>query len=58
VLWLDGHYLPGPTILSLAGRALQQIDISAIAQPIVDELVAQVQCTVHVGVATATRSST
>jgi DNA-binding IclR family transcriptional regulator len=46
-----GQYLPGPTILSLAGRALQQIDISAIAQPIVDELVAQVQCTVHVGVA-------
>jgi DNA-binding IclR family transcriptional regulator len=47
----DGQYLPGPTILSLAGRALQQIDISAIAQPIVDELVAQVHCTVHVGVA-------
>ena len=47
----DGTYLPGPTILSLAGRALQRIDISAIAQPIVDELVSQVQCTVHVGVA-------
>lgn len=49
----DGQYLPGPTVLSLAGRALQQIDISAIAQPIVDELVARVQCTVHVGVANA-----
>jgi DNA-binding IclR family transcriptional regulator len=47
----DGTYLPGPMVLSLAGRALQRIDISAIAQPIVDELVAQVQCTVHVGVA-------
>ena len=47
----DGTYLPGPTILSLAGRALQRIDISAIAQPVVDELVAQVQCTVHLGVA-------
>ncbi|HLU55914.1 MAG TPA: IclR family transcriptional regulator [Pseudonocardia sp.] len=47
----DGTYLPGPMVLSLAGRALQRIDISAIAQPIVDELVARVQCTVHVGVA-------
>jgi DNA-binding IclR family transcriptional regulator len=47
----DGTYLPGPMILSLAGRALQRIDISAIAQPIVDELVAKVHCTVHVGVA-------
>ncbi|WP_345710816.1 IclR family transcriptional regulator [Kineococcus glutinatus] len=47
----DGSYLPGPKVLSLAGRALQRIDISAIAQPFVDELVARVRCTVHVGVA-------
>ena len=46
----DGSYLPGPKILSLAGRALQRIDISAIAQPFVDDLVEQVHCTVHVGV--------
>ncbi|GLY17981.1 IclR family transcriptional regulator [Kineosporia rhizophila] len=47
----DGSYLPGPKILSLAGQALQRIDISAIAQPFVDALVDQVHCTVHVGVA-------
>ncbi len=46
----DGSYLPGPKILSLAGRALARIDISAIAQPFVDELVSRVHCTVHVGV--------
>jgi len=46
----DGSYLPGPKILSLAGRALQRIDISAIAQPFVDDLVDVVHCTVHVGV--------
>jgi DNA-binding IclR family transcriptional regulator len=46
----DGGYLPGPKILSLAGRALQRIDISAIAQPFVDALVDKVHCTVHVGV--------
>ncbi|MBT0773524.1 IclR family transcriptional regulator [Kineosporia sp. J2-2] len=47
----DGSYLPGPKILSLAGQALQRIDISAIAQPFVDALVDRVHCTVHVGVA-------
>ncbi|WP_430867230.1 IclR family transcriptional regulator [Demequina aurantiaca] len=46
-----GGYLPGPKVLSLAGRALQRIDISAIAQPYVDALVAQVHCTVHLGAA-------
>ena len=54
----EGTYLPGPKILSLAGRALQRIDISAIAQPFVDDLVDVVHCTVHVGPSTATRSST
>ena len=47
----SGGYLPGPKILSLAGAVLQRIDISAIAQPYVDGLVARVHCTVHVGVA-------
>ena len=47
----DGSYLPGPKLLSMAGQALQRIDISAIAQPFVDELVDRVHCTVHVGVA-------
>jgi len=46
----DGNYLPGPKILSLAGMALQRIDISAIARPFVDELVAKTHCTVHLGV--------
>ena len=45
----DGSYLPGPKILSLAGVALQRIDISAIASRFVDELVVQSGCTVHLG---------
>ncbi|NUU16413.1 IclR family transcriptional regulator [Cellulomonas humilata] len=45
----DGSYLPGPKILSLAGRALERIDISAIARPFVDDLVAATHCTVHLG---------
>jgi len=44
-----GGYLPGPKILALAGGVLQRIDISSIAQPYVDALVARVHCTVHVG---------
>ncbi|PFG34216.1 IclR family transcriptional regulator [Sanguibacter antarcticus] len=47
----DGGYLPGPKILSLAGRALERVDIRFIAQPFVDALVEKVHCTVHVGVA-------
>ena len=46
----DGSYLPGPKILSLAGRALERIDISAIARPFVDDLVERVHCTIHLGV--------
>ena len=45
----DGQYLPGPKALSLAGRAFEHIDISALAQPVVDELVAATGCTIHVG---------
>jgi DNA-binding IclR family transcriptional regulator len=46
----DGGYLPGPKILSLAGLALQRVDITAIAKPFVEELVAKSGCTVHLGV--------
>jgi len=46
----EGNYLPGPKMLSLAGLALQRIDITAIAKPFVDELVAKSGCTVHLGV--------
>jgi DNA-binding IclR family transcriptional regulator len=46
----DGNYMPGPKILSLASTSLQRIDISAIARPFVDELVAKTHCTVHLGV--------
>ncbi|HEY5249106.1 MAG TPA: IclR family transcriptional regulator [Dermatophilaceae bacterium] len=46
----DGNYLPGPKILSLAGMALQRIDISAIARPFIDKLVAETHCTIHLGV--------
>ena len=51
VVSADGGYLPGPRILSLAGNALERIDISSIAQPHVDRLVEKVHCTVHVGAA-------
>jgi len=47
----DGLYQPGPQILSLAGQALQRLDISAIAEPFIGELVDRVHCTAHVGVA-------
>ena len=46
----DGSYLPGPKILSLAGRAMQSIDISAIAKPFIEALVEQSHCTIHLGV--------
>lgn len=44
-----GNYLPGPAILAMAGRALERIDISSIAQPFVDRLVDTIHCTVHMG---------
>ncbi|MBF0817121.1 IclR family transcriptional regulator [Microbacterium paludicola] len=50
----DGErgYGAGPALLSLSGRALSSVDITDVAAPIVDRLVAEVDCTVHVGVAT------
>jgi DNA-binding IclR family transcriptional regulator len=48
---VDGGYLPGPRSCRWSGIALQRIDISSIARPFVDELVAQPHCTVHLGVA-------
>lgn len=45
-------YRAGRRFMTLAGRALSDLDIAALAQPIVDELVADVDCTVHVGAVT------
>ncbi|WP_221586150.1 IclR family transcriptional regulator [Microbacterium sp. G2-8] len=45
-------YRAGERFMTLAGRALSRVDITAIAQPVVDRLVAAVDCTVHVGVVT------
>lgn len=47
----DGHFQPGPRILALAGRALENLDISAIARGHIERLVAEAHCTVHLGVA-------
>ncbi|MGO1768376.1 MAG: IclR family transcriptional regulator [Microbacterium sp.] len=44
-------YRPGHRFMALAGHSLARIDISTIAQPFVDQLVADVDCTIHVGVA-------
>lgn len=46
---MDGHYLPGPKALAIAGRAFEHIDISSLAMPVIDELVEATECTVHVG---------
>lgn len=43
-------YRAGPRFMSLAGRVLTETDITQVAQPVVDRLVAEVDCTVHVGV--------
>lgn len=45
-------YRAGRRFMTLAGRALSEIDIAALAQPVVDLLVADVDCTVHVGAVT------
>lgn len=42
----------GERFMTLAGRALSRVDITAVAQPVVDRLVEAVDCTVHVGVIT------
>ncbi|WP_458115705.1 IclR family transcriptional regulator [Arthrobacter sp. D2-10] len=47
----DRGYHPGSRLLGIAGRAISRLDISFIAEPIVDRLVREVDCTVHVGVA-------
>ncbi|MBF4992746.1 IclR family transcriptional regulator [Arthrobacter gandavensis] len=43
-------YRPGPRFIGIAGRAISQLDNSALAEPIVDALVREVDCTIHVGV--------
>lgn len=42
-------YHPGPRFLAIAGRAISRLDISSVAEPIVDSLVRTVNCTIHVG---------
>ncbi|MFT4044399.1 MAG: IclR family transcriptional regulator [Gordonia sp. (in: high G+C Gram-positive bacteria)] len=42
-------YRAGRRFMTLAGRAISNISIGAIAQPVVDRLVGEVDCTVHVG---------
>lgn len=46
----DHGYHPGARFLGIAGRAISRLDISAIAEPIVEALVRDVDCTIHVGV--------
>lgn len=45
----DGRYLPGPTSLKLAGAAFDQLDISTLAAPFLEELKTLTKCTVHLG---------
>lgn len=45
-------YRAGARFMTLAGRTLSALDISQLAQPVVDALVAAVDCTVHVGALT------
>lgn len=47
----DRGYHPGSRLLGIAGKAISRLDISFIAEPIVEKLVREVNCTVHVGVA-------
>lgn len=41
----------GHRLLKLSGRALTTMDIGTVGEPVVEELVRDVDCTVHVGVA-------
>lgn len=45
----EGHYLPGPRFLALAGAAFAEVDITALVSPLASELAQRMQCTVHVG---------
>src|SRR6478736_300727 len=42
-------YRAGRRFMALAGQVMSQVDISRLAAPVVDRLVADVDCTVHVG---------
>ena len=42
-------YGPGRSFMALAGQVMASVDISRLAAPVVDRLVAEVDCTVHVG---------
>lgn len=43
----------GRRFTNLAGHTLSTLDISELAQPVVDSLVGEVECTVHIGAAAA-----
>ncbi len=45
----DGAYLPGPKVMALAGQAARSSRILEIAESYIDDLVAQVGCTAHLG---------
>lgn len=45
----DQGYRAGRRFMALAGQVMAQVDISRLAAPVVDRLVAEVDCTVHVG---------
>lgn len=47
----DRGFHPGSRFLGIAGSAISRLDISFLAEPIVDALVREVDCTIHVGVA-------
>lgn len=49
VLTPHGRYLPGPRFLALTGVAFQEIDITALVEPLAINLADKMQCTVHVG---------
>lgn len=45
----DRGYHPGARFLGIAGSAISRLDISSIAEPMVEALVREVDCTIHVG---------
>lgn len=44
-----GNYYAGAAVLSLAGRAFRQIDISERTRPLIKHLAHEVNCQVHIG---------
>lgn len=48
-LGTNGNYYAGPAVLSLAGNAFKQIDISEKAKPFISKLAKDINCQVHIG---------